>query len=109
MDWAGDTARLTDRLLGAKTKAHVPVVVLPSSGRLWAGGFRDMRQRSWQEGQTRAFEGFGGVPRMWVPDNAATATNRAAPQVTLVNGEHGRLADHYGAAVVPARVRRPRD
>ena len=56
-----------------------------------------------------AFEEFGGVPRMWVPDNAATATNRAAPQVTLVNEEYGRLADHYGAAIVPARVRKPRD
>lgn len=109
MDWAGGTARLTDRLLGAKTKAHVLVVVLPFSGRLWAEGFRDMRQRSWQEGQTRAFEGFGGVPRMWVPDNAATATNRAAPQVTLVDEGCGRLADHHGAATVPARVRRPRD
>lgn len=109
MDWAGGTASLTDRLLGAKTKAHVPVVVLPSSGRFWAGGFRDMRQRSWQEGQTHAFEGFGGVPRIWVPDNAATATNRAAPQATPVNEGYGRLADRHGAAVVPARVRRPRD
>lgn len=109
MDWAGDTARLTDKLPGAKTKVHVLVVVLPFPGRFWAGGFCDMRQRSWQEGQMHAFEGFGGVPRMWVPDNAATATNRAAPQVTLVNEGYGRLADHYGAATVPARVRKPRD
>lgn len=109
MDWAGDTAHLTDRLLGTKTKVHVPVVVPPFPGRLWAEGFCDMRQRSWQEGQTHAFEGFGGVPRMWVPDNAATATNRAAPQVTLVDEGYGRLADHHGAAIVPARVREPRD
>lgn len=109
IDWAGDTAHLTDKLPGAKTKVHVLVVVLPFSGRFWAGGFCDMRQRSWQEGQMHAFEEFGGVPRMWVPDNAATATNRAAPQVTLVNEEYGRLADHYGAAIVPARVRKPRD
>ena len=109
IDWAGDTAHLTDKLLGTKTKVHVLVVVLPFSGRFWAEGFCDMKQRSWQEGQMHAFEEFGGVPRMWVPDNAATATNRAAPQVTLVNEEYGRLADHYGAAIVPARVRKPRD
>lgn len=33
----------------------------------------------------------------------------AAPRVTLVNREYERFAEHYGAAVVPARVRRPRD
>ena len=69
-----------------------------------------MRQKSWQDGQIHAFEEFGGVPRMWVPDNAATATDRTgAPRVTLVNKEYERFAEHHGAAIVPARVRKPRD
>ena len=110
IDWAGDVAHLTDKLLGTKTKVYVLVVTLPFSDKFWAEGFCDMRQKSWQEGQTHAFEEFGGVPRMWVPDNAATAADRAAaPRVTLVNREYERFAEHYGAAVVPARVRRPRD
>lgn len=46
---------------------------------------------------------------MLVPDNAATATDRSSVYVTLVNGEYARFAEHYGEAVVPARVRRPRD
>ena len=85
------------------------VVVLPFSDRFWAEGFCDMRQRSWQDGQAHAFEDFGGVPRMLVPDNAATATNRGDPRVTVVNEEYARFAEHYGCAVVPARVRKPRD
>lgn len=109
IDWAGDTASLTDRLTGARTKVYVIVVALPYSGRFWAQGFTDMRQRSWQEGQARALEDFGGVPRMLVPDNAATATDRSSVYVTLVNAEYQRFAEHYGAAVVPARIRRPRD
>ena len=109
IDWAGDTAAITDRLTGARTKVYVIVVALPYSGRFWAQGFTDMRQRSWQEGQARALEDFGGVPRMLVPDNAATATDRSSVYVTLVNDEYRRFAEHYGAAVVPARVRRPRD
>ena len=36
IDWAGDTAHLTDRLSGATTKVYVLVVVLPFSSRLWA-------------------------------------------------------------------------
>lgn len=109
IDWAGDTARLTDRLTGATTRVYVLVVVLPFSSRLWAEGFCDMRQASWQDGQAHAFDYFGGVPRMLVPDNCATAADRSALYVTLVNGEYERFAEHYGAAVVPARVRRPRD
>ena len=110
IDWAGDVAYLTDKLLGTRTKVYVLVVTLPFSDKFWAEGFRDMKQRSWQEGQIHAFEEFGGVPRMRVPDNAATATDRtAAPRVTLVNREYERFADHYGAAIVPARVRKPRD
>ena len=109
IDWAGDTAWLTDKVTGTRTKAYVIVVVLPFSGRFWAEGFCDMRQRSWQLGQEHAFEDFGGVPRMLVPDNCATATDRSAARVTLVNHEYERFAEHYGAAVYPARVRKPRD
>ena len=110
IDWAGDTAHLTDKLLGTKTKVYVLVVTLPFSDKFWAEGFCDMRQKSWQEGQMHAFEEFGGVPRMWVPDNAATATDRTGiSRVTLVNKEYERFAEHYGAAIVPARIRKPRD
>ncbi|WP_165173141.1 IS21 family transposase [Adlercreutzia sp. ZJ242] len=110
IDWAGDTASLTDKLTGAKTKAYVLVVTLPFSGKFWAEGFCSMGQKPWQEGHMHAFEEFCGVPRMWVPDNAATATDRTnIPRVTLVNREYERFAEHYGAAIVPARVRKPRD
>lgn len=109
IDWAGDVAHLTDRLTGSVTKVYVLVVVLPFSSRLWAEGFCDMRQASWQDGQAHAFDYLEGVPRMLVPDNCATAADRSAIHVTLVNREYERFAEHYGAAVVPSRVRKPRD
>ncbi len=108
IDWVGDTSSLTDRLTGSRTKVYVIVVALPCPGRFWAQGFTDMRRRSWQEGQPRALGDFGGVPRMLVPDNAATATDRSSVYVTLINGEYARFAEHYGAAVVPAKICRPR-
>ncbi|MDO4539116.1 MAG: IS21 family transposase [Coriobacteriales bacterium] len=109
IDWAGDVAWLTDKVLGTRTKVYVLVVVLPFSDKFWAEGFCDMKQRSWQDGQAHAFEGFGGTPRMLVPDNAATATNRGDPRVTVINEEYGRFAEHYGCAVLPARIEKPRD
>ena len=44
-----------------------------------------------------------------MPDNAATTTDRSSAYVILVNDEYRHFAEHYGAAVVSARVRRPRD
>lgn len=109
IDWAGDVAHLTDRLTGSVTKVYVLVVVLPFSSRFWAEGFCDMRQASWQDGQAHAFDYLGGVPRMLVPDSCATAADRSAIYVTLVNREYERFAEHYGAAVLLSRVRKPRD
>lgn len=109
IDWAGDAARLTDRITGKTTKVYVLVVSLPFSGLFWARGFTDMRQQSWLEGHMVAFEAFGGVPRMLVPDNCATATDRGSAYETLINKDYERFAEHYGTAAVPARVRRPRD
>lgn len=109
VDWVGDAAKLTDRVTGKTAKVYVLVVALPSSAFFWAGGFTDMRQASWLEGQMEAFEAFGGAPRMLIPDNCATATDRGSAYVTLVNKDYDRFAEHYGAAVVPARVRAPRD
>ena len=109
IDWAGDVAKLTDKITGRTTRVYVLVVVLPFSGLFWARGFTDMRQQSWLEGHMAAFEMFGGVPRMLVPDNCATATDRGSTYETLINKDYERFAEHYGTAVVPARVRRPRD
>lgn len=109
IDWAGDVAKLTDKITGRTTRVYVLVVVLPFSGLFWAHGFTDMRQQSWLEGHMAAFEMFGGVPRMLVPDNCATATDRGSTYETLINKDYERFAEHYGTAVVPARVRRPRD
>lgn len=38
IDWAGDVAHLTDKLLGTRTKVYVLVVTLPFSDKFWAGG-----------------------------------------------------------------------
>ena len=110
IDWAGDVAHLTDRLTGRRTKVYVFVLELPFSNKFWAEGFCDMRQDSWQLGHMHAFEHLGGVPELLIPDNAPTASNHSAPVgVTLLNEEYERFADHYGTAVLPARVRKPRD
>lgn len=57
----------------------------------------------------KMFEAFGGAAQVLSPDNlksAVTKTHRYDPQI---NPAYTRLAEYYGVAVVPARVRTPKD
>lgn len=109
IDWAGDVCWVTDRITGKRTKAYLLVICLPCSGLIFAETFWSMAQDSWLKGHMDALEYFGGVPQMLVPDNCGTATDRTPAYVTLVNAAYLAFAEHYGTAVVPARVRKPRD
>ena len=111
VDWAGDTVPIVDAITGEVAKAYLFVAVLPFSGMVLAKPFLDMRMPSWLSGHIAAFEYFGGVPQLLVPDHAATATHRKAKGdgARFVSDRYQQMADHYGCAVVPARVRRPRD
>ncbi|WP_241985107.1 MULTISPECIES: IS21 family transposase [Cryobacterium] len=111
IDWAGDTIDLADAVTGETTRAYLFLAVLPFSGALFCHATVNMKSEAWLDAHVRAFSFFGGVPQILVPDNPTTATHRRTQGDTerIVNARYQQLADHYGTAVVPARVRRPRD
>ncbi|WP_129545617.1 IS21 family transposase [Arthrobacter dokdonensis] len=110
VDWAGDTLPLVDAVSGEVSKAYLFVAVLPYSGMVFCKAFTDMKQEAWNSAHVQAFESYGGVTPIVVPDNAATATNRHSKgdSTRIVNAKYQQLADHYGTAVVPAGANRPR-
>ncbi|MBE3144901.1 MAG: transposase, partial [Planctomycetes bacterium] len=57
----------------------------------------------------RAQAFFGGVTQIIVPDNLAQGVKRACRYEPDLNPTYLEMAQHYGVAVIPARVRRPRD
>src|SRR5208337_2439215 len=57
----------------------------------------------------RAREAIGGVPQLLVPDNTKTAVIKACLYDLQVNRTYAEMAAHYGAAILSARPRRPRD
>ena len=63
----------------------------------------------WIASHIRAFEYFGAVPARLVPDNLKSAVARACRYEPQPNATYLELASHYGTAILPARVRRPRD
>lgn len=111
VDWAGDTIPLLDAAGGQPAVAYLFVAVLPFSGCVYARAFMDMRTPAWISAHVGAFELFAGVPQIVVPDHASTATHRKeqGDAARFVNDRYRQMADHYQTAIVPARVRRPRD
>lgn len=57
----------------------------------------------------RMFEAFGGVTQVLSPDNLKSAVTKTHRYDPLINPAYTRLAEFYGVAVVPARVRTPKD
>lgn len=111
VDWAGDTLQVVDAVTGEVTKVYLFVAVLPYSGVVFCRGFTDMKSPSWIGAHVGAFESFGGVSQLIVPDNPTTATHRAKGDeaARVLNARYQQLADHYGTGIVPARVGRARD
>jgi transposase len=111
VDWAGDTIPIVDAVSGEIVKAYLFVAVLPFSGYLFVRAFTSMRLDAWINAHVSAFEFYGGVAQITVPDNALTATHRKkrGDAARFVNDRYRQLADHYGTAIVPTRVARPRD
>lgn len=56
------------------------------------------------------YEYFGGVAKILVPDNCKTAVvHNGGWYNQQVNTTYHEMAEHYGTAIIPARVRAPKD
>jgi transposase InsO family protein len=55
------------------------------------------------------FSFFGGVPQIVKPDNLKASVTKACYYEPDLNPTYHEMAVHYGAAVIPTRVRKPKD
>ena len=109
VDWAGDTLPVYDPVTGAQSLAYLFVAVLPCSCYTYAEACGDMKTENWLTCHVHAFQYFGGVTRLLIPDNCKTATTSNTRYETVLNRSYQELAEYYGTAIVPARVRKPQD
>ena len=109
VDWAGDPLYITDPVTGELDSAYIFVSVLPCSWYTYAEACSDMKMENWLLCHVHAFSYFGGVTRLLIPDNCKTATTSNTRYETVLNKSYQELAEHYGTAIVPARVRKPDD
>lgn len=110
VDWSGPTMQLVDPITGQISKVYLFVACLPFSRYSYVEPTLDMKQDSWLMCHVHAFEFFGGVSACIVPDNLKCGVNTHPKEGEVVlNDAYEQLADHYSTAIIPARIRKPRD
>lgn len=109
VDFAGQTVEVVDPATGEIRAAQIFVAVLGASNLTYAEAAWTQTLPDWIGAHVRALEFIGGVPRQIVPDNLRSGVLRANWYEPGLNPTYTDLAAHYGTAILPARVRRPRD
>lgn len=109
VDWAGDTVPIIDPDTGEVRPAYLFVAVLGASSYTYAEATLSQDTDAFLSAHCRAFQFLGGVPEILVPDNLKTGVNRSHRYEPEIAAGYADLAAHYGTAIIPARVRKPRD
>mgnify|MGYP002515575426 FL=1 len=110
VDWAGASATVIDPDTGEIIKAYIFVGVMTYSQYAYVEAFLDMKQKSWINAHVHMYEYFGGVARILVPDNCKTAVvHNGGFKDQQINETYQEMAEHYGTAIIPARVMAPKD
>jgi transposase len=109
VDYAGDPVLYTDPATGIVQKAWIFVAVWAYSSLMYAEATRTQKSPDWLGAHVRALEAFGVAPRAITPDNCKTAVDKARRYDPEFNRSYSDFAQTYRLAVLPARVRRPRD
>jgi transposase len=110
VDYCGQTMPIVDPHTGEILyRAQVFVAVLGASNYTFAEATRSQQLEDWVMSHKRAFEFFGGVPQLVVPDCLKSAVSVARNTDPDLNPTYQMLAAHFGTAIMPARPRKPKD
>lgn len=111
VDWAGDPATIIDPDTGEITPAWLFVGVMTYSQYTYVEAFINEKQKAWITAHIHMFEFFGGIAKILVSDNCTTAVNHQQSDwyTPSLNTTYHEMAEHYGTAIIPARVRKPKD
>ena len=69
VDWAGDPLYIIDPVTGKEDSAYIFVDVLPCSWKTYAEPCSDMKTENWLLCHVHAYNYYGGVTRLLIPDN----------------------------------------
>jgi transposase len=109
IDYAGQTVAIHDPANGDVREAHLFVATLGASNYTFAQATLSLDLPSWIKLHVHAFEFFGGVAEILVPDNVKTGVTHPCRYEPDLNPTYQDMARHYGTCVIPARAGKPKD
>lgn len=109
VDYAGKTLSYIDPETGEIIECQVFVACLPYSDYSFCIAVPSQRIDDFIYALTCCLKHLGGAPKVLVPDNLKSAVIKADKYEPTINQALEDFANHYNMAVVPARVRKPKD
>ncbi len=109
VDYCGQTMPITDRKTGEVREAQVFVAVLGASNYTYVEACWTQSLPEWIMAHVHAFAFYGGVPALVVCDNLKSGVTSAHRYEPEANRTYEDMAEHYGCAILPTRVRKPKD
>ena len=109
VDYAGQTVPIIDPATGEVSQAHIFIAALGASSYTFAEATASEDLPCWIQSHIHAFEFFGGVSDILVPDNLKTGVTNPCRYEPDLNPTYQDMAQHYGTTVIPARVKKPKD
>lgn len=109
VDFAGDRLEIVDEATAEVRKVEVFVAILPCSHYTYCEAVWSQKKEDLIKACENAIRFYRGAPCAIVPDNLKSAVTRSDRNEAVINPDFEAFAEHYGCAVVPARVRHPRD
>jgi len=108
-DFSGKQPHIVDRKTGEQVAVELFVGVLGASSLTYAEATESQKLPCWIGAHTRMVEYFEGSTEIWVPDQLKSGVTRSCRYEPGINRTYQELAAHYGAVVIPARPRKPKD
>ena len=100
----GQKPCIVDAKSGAVIEVELFVGVLGASNYTFSEATRTQRIEDWLGSHVRMVEYFGGVSTMVVPDQLKSAVTNPCRYEPGITRSYAQWAQHYGTAIVPARV-----
>ena len=109
VDYSGKKPEIVDPTSGEVREVELFVAVLGASNYTYAEVTESQKSADFIASHVRAFEYFGGVAELLVPDQLKSGVTRACRYEPGLQRTYEEMAEHYGTIAMPARPRKPKD
>jgi transposase len=109
VDFSGDRPSYVESETGEVVEPELFVAAMGASSRIFAVAVASQQIPDWTMAHISAFEYYGGVTAIVVPDQLKSGVKTACKYDPEINPVYAELCAHYGVTVIPARPGEPRD